>query len=206
MKNFFMENFKKRLTKALLVGGAIALIMVLSPLFMEPHLFSSIPWFLVPVVLVVAVLYGTGWYFAFNLIKRVFRKFLRVNRDASIWQAITGRGLILGFFYSMICLTLGCFISFIVGNYFMIRDFMLAKQDRPPVSLKYKFDNDLEYDNWLSTLRAAVTYSDIANNVDPITRLSNEAALDNIENGDPGVIITERKEGGKTITTETTIL
>ena len=206
MKNVFMEDFKKRLIKGLLVGGVIVLLMLLSPTFMEPSIFSSLPWYLIPVVFLISLLYGTGWYFAFNLIKRSWRKLLRVNRNASIWQAITGHGLWLGLLYSMICFVGGCILALFVGNYFMVRDFMLAKEDKPPVSVKYKFDSDLEYDDWVTTLRAAVEYSDYANNVDPLQHWSNEIGLDNIENGKPGIIVTDRKDGDTTVKTETIIL
>lgn len=206
MKNVFMEEFKKRLTRGLIVGGVMILLMLLSPLLMGQSVFSSLPWYLVPVVLVITALYGTGWYFAFNLIKRAWRKFLRVNRDATIWQALTGHGIWLGLLYSMLCLVGGCFIAFIVGNYFMIRDFILAKQGKPPVSVKYKFDSDLEYDNWVSTVRSAVEYSDIANNADAEQRFYNEVNLQAIENGFMGTVTTDIKDGDDTIKKKTTIV
>ncbi len=206
MKNVFMEEFKKRLVKGLMVGGIMILLMLLSPVFMEQNIFSSLPWYLIPVVLTITVLYGTGWYFAFNLIKRAWRKFLRVNRNASIWQAITGHGIWLGLLYSMLCFVGGCIIALVVGNYFMVRDFMLAKQGKPPVSVKYKFDSDLEYDNWISTLRSAVEYSDNANNADAEQRFYNEVNLQSIENGFMGTVTTDIKEGDDTIKKKTTIV
>lgn len=206
--NVFMEEFKKRLTKGLVVGGIMVLLMILSPVLMKQSAFSSLQWYLVPVVLILTVLYGTGWYFAFNLIKRAWRKFLRVNRDASIWQALTGHGIWLGLLYSMLCFLGGCIIAFIVGNYFMICDFMLAKQGKPPISVKYKFDSDLEYDAWardISTIRDAVTYSDIANEVDDKQRFDNEINLQNIENGYVGTVTTDIKDGDKHIKKKTNI-
>jgi len=208
MINIFMEEFKKRLTKGLIVGGIMVLLMVLSPILMGQSAFASLPWYLVPVVLIITVLYGTGWYFAFNLIKRAWRKFLRVNRDASIWQALTGHGIWLGLLYSMLCFVGGCFLAFVVGNYFMLRDFLLAKQGKPPISVKYKFDSDLEYDAWardLSAIRDAVTYSDIANGADAKQCFENEISLQNIENGYVGTVTTDIKDGDKHIKKETTV-
>jgi len=208
MTNVFMEEFKKRLTKGLIVGGIMVLLMVLSPILMGQSAFSSLSWYLVPVVLIISVLYGTGWYFAFNLIKRAWRKFLRVNRDASIWQALTGHGIWLGLLYSMLCFVGGCFLAFVVGNYFMLRDFLLAKQGKPPISVKYKFDSDLEYDAWardLSAIRDAVTYSDIANGADAKQCFENEISLQNIENGYVGTVTTDIKDGDKHIKKETTV-
>jgi len=208
MTNVFMEEFKKRLTKGLIVGGIMVLLMVLSPILMGQSAFSSLSWYLVPVVLIISVLYGTGWYFAFNLIKRAWRKFLRVNRDASIWQALTGHGIWLGLLYSMLCFVGGCFLAFVVGNYFMLRDFLLAKQGKPPISVKYKFDSDLEYDAWardLSAIRDAVTYSDAANGADAKQRFENEINLQNIENGYVGTVTTDIKDGDKHIKKETTV-
>jgi len=208
MINIFMEEFKKRLTKGLIVGGIMVLLMVLSPILMGQSAFASLPWYLVPVVLIITVLYGTGWYFAFNLIKRAWRKFLRVNRDASIWQALTGHGIWLGLLYSMLCFVGGCFLAFVVGNYFMLRDFLLAKQGKPPISVKYKFDSDLEYDAWardLSAIRDAVTYSDAANGADAKQRFENEINLQNIENGYVGTVTTDIKDGDKHIKKETTV-
>ena len=206
MGKAFMEEFKKRLTKGLIVGGMLVLLMLLSPLFMEQSIFSSLPWYLVPIVLVITLLYGTGWYFAFNLIKRAWRKFLRVNRDATIWQALTGHGIWLGLLYSMLCFVGGCMIAFIVGNYFMVRDFVLAKQGKPPVSVKYKFDSDLEYDNWISTVRSAVEFSDVAKHADAEQRFNNEINLQAIENGYVGTVTTDIKDGDKHIKKETTII
>ena len=206
MYNVFMEEFKKRLTKGLVVGEIIIAFMLLYSLFAGQSVFSGMPWYLVPVVLLLTALYGTGWYFAFNLIKRTWRKFLRVNRDASIWQALTGHGIWLGLLYSMLCLIGGCFIAFIVGNFFMLRDFLLARQGKPPVSVKYKFDSDLEYDDWVSTVRSAVEYSDIANNADAEQRFYNEVNLQAIENGYVGTVTTDVKDGDDTIKKKTTIV
>ena len=208
MKNLFMEEFKKRLTKGLIVGGIMVLLMVLSPVLMGESAFASLPWYLVPVVLIITVLYGTGWYFAFNLIKRAWRKFLRVNRDASIWQALTGHGIWLGLFYSMLCFLGGCFIAFFVGNYFMVRDFLLARKGKSPVSVKYKFDSDLVYSAWakdVSAIKDAVTYSDIVNGADEKQRFENEINLQNIENGYDGTVTTDIKDGDKHIKKETTV-
>ena len=206
MYNVFMEEFKKRLTKGLVVGEIIIAFMLLYSLFAGQSVFSGMPWYLVPVVLLLTALYGTGWYFAFNLIKRTWRKFLRVNRDASIWQALTGHGIWLGLLYSMLCLIGGCFIAFIVGNFFMLRDFLLARQGKPPVSVKYKFDSDLEYDDWVSTVRSAVEYSDIANNADAEQRFYNEVNLQAIENGYVGTVTTDVKDGDDTIKKKTAII
>lgn len=208
MTNIFMEEFKKRLFKGLIVGGIIVLFMILSPFITGRSAFAAFPWYLVPVVLIITVLYGTGWYFAFNLIKRAWRKLLRVNRDASFAQAITGQGIWIGLFYSMLCFTGGCFLAFIVGNYFMVRDYLLAKQGKPPISVKYKFDSDLEYDEWarsLSVIRDAVTYNDIANEADYKQRFENETNLQNIENGYIGTVTTDIKDGSKHIKKKTTI-
>ncbi len=201
MTNVFMEEFKKRLIKALMVGGAFVLFMVLSPLFTDESPFANMSWALVPVVLILTVFYGTGWYFAFNLIKKAWRKFLRVNRDATIIQALTGRGLIIGFTYSIICLVVGSFLSFIVGNYFMVRDYLLAKNGQPPMSVKYKFDSDKEYDSWVSTVRGAVEYNEIANGASDEVRAENEKALRNIENGYADTVTTydeDKKKEKKT--------
>lgn len=203
-----MQEFKKRLIKGLIVGGIIVLLMILSPVITGRSAFAAFPWYLVPVVLIITLLYGTGWYFAFNLIKRAWRKLLRVNRDASFAQAIAGQGIWIGLFYSMLCFTAGCFLAFIVGNYFMIRDYLLAKQGKPPISVKYKFDSDLEYDEWarsLSAIRDAVTYSDIANGADAKQRFDNEINLQNIENGYVGTVTTDIKDGDKHIKKKTTI-
>lgn len=180
MKNEFMEKFKKRMWKALLVGGLLVLFMVTTPLWSSTNPFASIPIALIPVVLLVTVLYGTGWYFAFNLIKRSWRKFLRANHDATIWQAITGKGWLPGILYGMICFIGGCIIAFFVGNYFMIRDYLLAKKGLPPISVKYKFDSDLEYDECVREFNAlcdAVHYNEAEHNADSQTRAANEKRL-----------------------------
>lgn len=204
----FVEEFKRRLTKGLIVGGIMILLMVLSPLFMEQNVFSSLPWYLVPVVLIITVLYGTGWYFAFNLIKRVWRKFLRVNRNASIWQALTGHGILAGLLYSMLCFVGGCIIAFFVGNFFMISDFLLARKGKPPMSLKYKFDSDLEYDEWakdFSAVKGAVVYNDIVNGAEATQRLDNQINLDNIESGYGGTVTTQIKDNNKIVDKKTNI-
>ena len=206
MHNVFMEEFKKNLTKGLIVGEIIIAFMLLYSLFAGQSIFAGMPWYLVPILLTLTALYGTGWYFAFNLIKRAWRKFLRVNRNASIWQALTGHGIWLGLLYSMLCLVGGCFIAFIVGNFFMICDFILAKQGKPPISEKYKFDSDLEYDDWISTVRSAVEYSDTANNADAEQRFYNEVNLQAIENGYVGTVTTDVKDGDGTIKKKTTII
>lgn len=205
MENKFMEMFKKRFVKGLIVGGAIILLMVLSSIITGESVFAQLPWYIVPVVLFVTLLYGTGWYFAFNLIKRAWRKFLRVNRDASIWQALTGHGIWSGLLYSMLCFIGGCILALFVGNYFMIMDFLLAKKGEPPISVKYKFDSDLEYDNWLDTVRAAVDYNGTANGLSAETRMKNQEALSNIENGGMGTITTVVDEGNEKTVKETTI-
>lgn len=208
MTNVFMEEFKKRLIKGLIVGGIMVLLMVLSPVLTGRSAFASIPWYLIPVVLIITVLYGTGWYFAFDLIKRAWRKLLRVNRDASISQALTGRGIWIGLFYSLVCFTGGCFLAFIVGNYFMVRDFLLAKQGKPPVSVKFKFDSDMEYDAWardISVIRAAVDFNQKESGADYKRRAENEKNIEKIENGQIGTVTTEIKDGNKHIEKETTI-
>ena len=201
-KNVFMEEFKKRLLKALLVGAAFVAFMLVSPVLTGESAFSQLPWYFVPVVLLVTVLYGTGWYFAFNLIKRAWRKFLRVNRDASIWQALTGKGLILGFAYSLLCFVFGCVIAFFVGNAFMIIDFIRAKGGEAPVSMKYKFDSDIEYDDWTKALRDAVEFSDAESGASAEQRLRNELNLQNIEKGLSGTVVTKNNED----VVETTII
>ncbi len=198
--NVFMEQFKKRLFKALLVGLVFILFMVISPVLTGESAFSQLPWYIVPVVLLVTVLYGTGWYFAFNLIKRTWRKFLRVNRDATIWQALTGQGFIMGFAYSLLCFALGCVLALFVGNAFMIVDFIRAKNGQAPVSMKFKFDSDMEYDDWTKTLRQAVEYSDAANSASAEQKLSNELNLQNIENGLSGTVVTKKNDEDITTT------
>ncbi len=208
MNNNFMKEFVKRLTKGLLVGGAIVLFMLLSPLWMGQSAFSELPWYLVPVVILITLLYGTGWYFAFNLIKRTWRKVLRVGRGASLIQALTGRGLFLGIVYSIFCFVGGCLLAFIVGNYFMLRDYLLAKQGKPPVSMKYKFDSDLEYDTWaqdIAAIKAGVIYNDMANDASTERRMENAMNLDNIERGYVGTVTTTVKENGEEKTRKTTI-
>ena len=194
-------RIQKRLFKALIVGAVFVAFMLISPLLTGVNPFAQIPWYLVPVVLVITVFYGTGWYFAFNLVKRMWRKFLRVNRDASIVAAITGRGIIVGFAYSLLCLTIGCFISFIVDNWFMIYDYILARQGKPPVSVKYKFDSDLEYDTWVDAVRLGVAISESENGVTEEEHYKNESALDDIANGNSGTIITHDEEGNTKKTT-----
>ncbi len=183
MQNKFMEKFKKRLIKALGVGGLMVLFMITTPLWSSVNPFESLPTILIPIVLLLTILYGTGWYFAFNLIKRSFRKFLRASSDATIWQAITGKGLVLGIVYGMICLVVGCILAVFVGNYFMVRDYLLAKEGQPPISVKYKFDSDLEYDECIcefNTLCNAVHYNEAANNVDAQTRAKNAEILQSL--------------------------
>ncbi len=198
--NVFMERFIKRLTKGLLVGAAFVLLVLVSPLIMHENPLAAIPWYLVPVVLIVTVLYGTGWYFGFAMLKRVLRKFLRINRDASIMQAIAGRGFIMGLIMGLICLTAGCFLTFIIGNVFMIMDFIRAKQGKPAVSEKYKFDSDLEYDSWaedIAIVRTAVEYNEVINGADASIHMENERNLDKIEKGNRGTVTTLVDENGK---------
>ena len=207
--NVFMKQFIKRLTIGLIIGVIILVLMIVYPFGNGQTAFSTLPWYLIPVVAIITLLYGTGWTFAFNLIKRAWRKLLRVNRDASIWQALTGQGLWLGLLYSMLCFVGGCFLALFVGNYFMIRDFLLAKQGQPPISVKYKFDSDLEYNTWaqdVSAIRSAVSYSDQANNADAKQRFENEINLRNMENGYMGTVTTDKNEGGETVKQKTTFI
>lgn len=197
--NVFMERFIKRLTKGLLVGAAFVLLVLISPLIMSENPLSAFPWYLVPVVLIVTVLYGTGWYFGFALIKRFFRKFLRINRDASIMQALLGRGLIMGFAMGLLCLTIGCFITFFVGNIFMVMDFIKAKQGHPAVSEKFKFDSDLEYDSWaeeIATVRNVVKYNEAVYGADESVQMENKKNLEEIEKGNFGTVTTVVNENG----------
>ncbi len=202
MTNIYMDNFKKRLIKGLLLGVAMVVFIIIYSVVGSQNPFSELPWYLVPVVLVLTVLYGTGWYFAFNLIKRAWRKFLRVNRDATIWQALTGHGIWMGLLYSMLCFIGGCFLAFIVGNFFMVKDYLLAKRGQPPVSMKYKFDSDLEYNNWadsLEVMKQAVRYNDVENNTSAEHRMKNEFNMQNIEDGRAGHINVTVKDGNKRI-------
>jgi len=207
MENGFMNLFKKRMLKASIVGGLMALLMLLSPILMKQSNVELLPWYLIPVIVVLGFFYGTGWYFAWNLVKRAWRKMLRVNREASIWQALTGHGFLIGLLYGMICLTGGCFLAPFVGNYFMIYDYFLARNEQPPVSLKHKFDSDLEYDSWAETVAAikgAVGYSDAVNGSDPKTRAENEEAIKEIEAGRSGTITTTVTENGEKVKKKTT--
>ncbi len=206
--NTFTKDFTKRLIRGLIIGfGILALTIVLPALSGGTSPYVNLPWYLVPVVVIVTLLYGTGWYFAFALIKRAWRKLLRVNKNASIWQAINGRGLVLGIFYGLLCFTAGCLLAFIVGNFFMISDFVLACKGKPPISVKYKFDSDKEYDSWVSTFSAAVRYNDTENIASDKRKFYNEANLKLIENGQSGVVVTERKKSnGDSETVETTVI
>lgn len=208
MKNIYMERFVKRLTKGLLVGATFVLLVLISPLIMKENPFSALPWYLVPVVLIVTVLYGTGWYFGFALIKRFFRKALRINRNASIAQAIAGKGLILGIITGMFCFVIGCVISFVVGNYFMIADYLAAKKGKPAVSEKFKFDSDKDYDEWaedFAALKRTVEFNEIKNKASAEVRAENAYNLDKIERGEIGKVTTLTEENGEKKVQETTV-
>jgi len=191
LANVYMEEFKKRLTKGLIGGGLLALFMVLSPIIMGESVFASVPWYLVPVLLIVTVLYGTGWAFAYNLLKRCLRIFVRTTEDATIWQMFASNGFLMGFVYALVFLIIGCFVSFILGNIFMVIDFLRAKQGKAPVSVKYTFDGDKNIDRSeriKSVIENASGYNDAASGASYERREENQRNLEKIRNGESGTL------------------
>jgi len=144
--NVYMKKFVKKFALGVIIGALLVTLCALIPIL---KLFK---WYIVPLVVLALLLYGTGLVFSMTFIKKTLRKFLKIDSETPIRKGITESGWVWGIVYSIICIIVGLVIAFFVGNYFMIRDFLNAKKNKPPVSAKHRFDNNEAYEKWAEDL------------------------------------------------------